>query len=342
MSLAATSPRSLVLSGLIALLCSSPSAHAISITIQYENPMDGFFTSEAQTTISKAASDISYAITSTLGSLTQDVYTGTSGAASASANWYLTYTNPNDNTTQTLNTFSFASNEIIIKVGTRDLGGSTLGVGGPGGAGFSLSGSGSGASFTTAVDNMEAASNAGMLRGGPTLSTLNGTFGPEPYSLSYGYAIGSLAFNNTATWNKSYATGPSGGQNDLYSVALHEMLHVIGFGIGDTWDSNVSGQNWTGAAVISLLGDGTNKVNAGGDHINNGLTGKAIIDGVITTTDQEASMDPNITVGTRKYLTTLDLAFLQDMGWQVVPEPSSSMMILVGLSWLCLRRKRVG
>ncbi len=33
---------------------------------------------------------------------------------------------------------------------------------------------------------------------------------------------------------------------------------------------------------------------------------------------QEAAMDPNLTIGTRKYLTTLDLAFLRDLGYSTI------------------------
>jgi hypothetical protein len=53
-------------------------------------------------------------------------------------------------------------------------------------------------------------------------------------------------------------------------------------------------------------------------------------------------MDPTITVGTRKYLTDLDLAFLQDMGWEVVPEPTSAALLLLsGLvvgAWMTKKR----
>jgi hypothetical protein len=49
-------------------------------------------------------------------------------------------------------------------------------------------------------------------------------------------------------------------------------------------------------------------------------------------------------VGTRKYITTADLAFLQDMGWQTVspvPEPSVSFLLVAGVVWLTSRRRRM-
>jgi hypothetical protein len=41
---------------------------------------------------------------------------------------------------------------------------------------------------------------------------------------------------------------------------------------------------------------------------------RSIVNGAM----QEVAMDPNITTGTRKYLTTLDLAFLRDIGYSTV------------------------
>jgi hypothetical protein len=40
-----------------------------------------------------------------------------------------------------------------------------------------------------------------------------------------------------------------------------------------------------------------------------------------TATSQEAAMDPDLTVGTRKKLTDLDVAALTDLGWTVVAPP---------------------
>ena len=58
---------------------------------------------------------------------------------------------------------------------------------------------------------------------------------------------------------------------------------------------------------------------------------------------QEAVMDPTILQGTRKYLTRMDLAILQDMGYQVVPEASTNVMVLLGLggmSWFIRNKKK--
>ena len=98
--------------------------------------------------------------------------------------------------------------------------------------------------------------------------------------------------------------------------------------------------NWTGPAVANLLGSGVYVLESDGNHVKSGLQGFAIIDGVQTGILQEVAMDPNLTQGTRKYLTDVDLAFLSDMGWAIIPEPSHTTLAGLSLFALLLRRKR--
>lgn len=315
---------------------------AVTISIEYENPLDTFFSGTAQSTLMKAAADVSFAITSSLGVLNQSTFTGTSGSTEAETSWTLSYADPNDGITSVeRSSFDFAADEFVIRVGARNLGGSTLGVGGPAGVSRSTGAGGFASQLVGAVDAMEIASNALMSRGGPLLGSSSGslTFGSTTanFDLDYGYALGVLAFNNTQSWHFDYATLPGGSQNDFYSVAVHEILHTLGIGTGATWGAQVSGTDWLGSAVIDYLGSGLDVLDADGDHVKSGLMGRAIIDGVVTDTMQEVSMDPTITVGTRKYLTDLDVAFLSDMGWQVIPEPGGASLLVVsalGLVWL--------
>ncbi len=46
------------------------------------------------------------------------------------------------------------------------------------------------------------------------------------------YFHGSIRFNfgGTIKWHTNLATAPGSGETDLYTVALHEMMHVLGFG----------------------------------------------------------------------------------------------------------------
>jgi hypothetical protein len=183
-----------------------------------------------------------------------------------------------------------------------------------------------------------------MTRGGLTTSTLSSTFGGSfegtTFSTSYGPTLGNLWFNNdvTTNWQLDHTSAVGSGQSDLYSVALHEILHSLGIGTYNSWDSNVSGTNWTGSEAIDLYGTGTGLIDGGGSHIANGIMSERLSDGVL----QEVVMDPNITTGTRKELTQLDLAFLRDIGWETaaVPEPSSILLIGLGSFAFILRRSK--
>jgi hypothetical protein len=338
--------RATFLAALLVPIFSSP---AVEVTLVYQNPSDSFFSVTARNTLEKAAADVSFAITTTLAGLSQDVYVGTSGGTTATANWSLNYIDPTDGTSVvSLETFSLLPDQITIYVGSRVLADDTLGEGGTGGAGLGLSGSGATAGWQAAVDSMENASNTGMVRGGPVLNTISGSISlsgtPASYQLERGYAVSSLSLDSSAAWNLDYALMPTAGQNDLYSVAVHEMLHGIGFGAGQAWDNEADGQNWSGSAVFALLGTGTNVLSEDGKHIAEGLTGVPLIDGVWQFgAEQEALMDPSILQGTRKYITDLDLAFLQDLGWetQVVPEPAAGMLVLAaGVVFLGRRHRR--
>ena len=192
-------------------------------------------------------------------------------------------------------------------------------------------------------------SNTSLERGiGVTMNTLSGALGGNSFDLSYGPMIGNLWFDNDSDndgvaddattlgtyWHFDHTTSVGAGKSDFYSVALHEILHSLGFsGSNDSFAANSSGLDWTGAEVIAELGDGTGALHTGASHIANGTMSQTL-DGV----PQEAVMDPSITTGTRKEITTLDLAFLRDMGYETVPEPSSA--LLIGLSGVVLLRRR--
>ena len=67
-----------------------------------------------------------------------------------------------------------------------------------------------------------------------------------------------------------------------------------------------------GAEVIASNGTGTGIVAADGDHFIENTMSPRITDGVL----QEVVIDPDLTVGTRRELTQLDLAVLRDLGFQ--------------------------
>lgn len=187
------------------------------------------------------------------------------------------------------------ANTLIVYVGARSM--NPLGEGGPGSWGY------------TAYDQ-------GWVDIVSRRQEPAGDFGP------WG---GSISFSSTANWNYDLS-GPVAGKSDFYSVALHELGHVLGLGTSAEWNALCTGLEFNGpAAKAANLANPGQPVPLANDgyfaHWDYGIQSK--IYG--TNTSQEAAMDPDLTVGTRKLLTDLDVAGLRDIGWDVkaVPEPST-------------------
>ncbi len=299
------------------------SASAININLQY--PAGNLFSDThnltARAAINAAAADISAAITSSLNAINTDVFVGNNGGTTATFDWSYQYSNPSTGGSTTIPVATIPANTVTVYVGTRNLPGSTLGFGGPSGAGFSVNVSGFPNQLVGAVANGEAASEAAYTRGGgPVIGTLANsiTLGATTayYSIDFGIAYGSLALDwngsGDGNWHFNHTTPVAAGKNDLYSVALHEMLHALGIGASDSWDNLVSGTNWLGPEVTSLHGSGAGLIT--GSHIKSGVMSTRISDGM----PQEVVMDPDILQGTRKSLTALDLAFLRDIGYSTI------------------------
>lgn len=326
---------------LVGLLMMRP-VSGLTVSIDYSLDSSGFFSSNltAKAALEQAAADVSSAITSSLGALSPSslAFTGTNGSTTATADWRLSFTNPTTGAAESLTSFSSGVGEFKVFAGVRSLTGSTLGEGGPVGVELAFGGSGFESEWVGAVGAMQTASNSVMTRGGgPVIGTLAGslTLGASNsgYSLSFGVLAGALTFDNDANndgsadgdlsgyWHFDHTTAVGSGLNDFYSVALHEIVHSLGFGLGDSWNEERLGTTWLGAEGIEANGTGVNLVD--------GTSGAHVAAGVFSTTlegdPQEALMDPTLTTGTRKFLTVLDLAMLEDLGYSVsaVPEPET-------------------
>jgi hypothetical protein len=284
----------------------SPVARAqVSITFDYSLDSSGFFgNSAARAVLDSAASALQSRLADTLDAISPG------GGNSWSAN----FANPATGTQTSVTDLNVPANTLIIYVGAHNLGGSTLGQGGFGG----FSGGGSQAW----IDTLSARGESGAP---------SSEFGP------WG---GSIAFNDTAAWyfDSNPSTVESFSGNDFYSVALHELGHVLGIGTAQSWDNLITGGNFTGAVSMSLNG-GPVPLTVDGGHWANGLT--STLPG--TATGQEPAMDPDLTVGTRKFFTDLDFGGLDDLGWDVTPVPEPQTYALVaglGLLVFALCRRR--
>jgi hypothetical protein len=227
----------------------------------------------------------------------QDQFTAIESSGSNS--FTAAFNSPGTGQSVTLNNFSVASNTFTVYVGARNLGGSTLGRAGPGGYGIS--------GTQSFLDN--------AITRGQGDGTQASVRGESAYDFStWG---GQLAFNNTSNWyydpdvSDSATPGLSSGQSDFYSVALHELGHILGLGTADSWNNLASTGAFIGLNTIAANGGTAPDLTGTGSHFAEGTQGT--VDGQ----PQEVAMDPSITTGTQKKFTNVDIAALQDIGYSV-------------------------
>lgn len=215
-----------------------------------------------------------------------------------------TFTNPgNRNNSVTLTDFDVAADTIVVFVGGYDYGtgSNTLGSGGYGG--YSISGT------TSFVDNA-------VTRG--ETATRDGVRNPDASTKSavdFATWGGSISFNENADWyfDTDVSTNESFTGADFYSVALHELGHVLGIGTADSWDNLIANGQFTGPESVAAYGGNLVPLQNSGGHWVDGTQSRIFG----TSIDQEAAMDPSIYLGTRKVFTELDMAGLEDIGWKI-------------------------
>ncbi len=260
-----------LISGLMAL----SSQYANAITINFDYTFDSGFFSRAnlsrRTVLNAAGALFENRLTDQLTAISS------TGGNHFNAN----FNSPSDGVFQTINDFNVAADSLVVFVGARNFGGNILGQGGNGG----FTASGTSQAFR---DNLNTRGQAAS------------DFGP------WG---GAMAFNSTSSWyfDSDVNTVESfNGQNDFYSVAIHELGHVLGYG-------SAHASHWAEGTMSSFNG-----------------------------VPQEAAMDPTLTIGSRKYFTDLDFQGLRDIGWQVsaVPVPAAVYLLASAmLSLIGFRRK---
>lgn len=179
------------------------------------------------------------------------------------------------------------------------------------------------------------------------------------------------------TWN-SETDAPTGGEYDLFSVALHEITHSMGF-ISLVSASGQSVLTGTDPGTYSVFnsfmekGDGSALFGAGGDFLGVPMdltNGDVFFDGANATaanggtpielyapgtfssgsslghidpvTFSDFVMNPAIGAGTqRREYNAIELGILADLGWNVsvvVPSPSAALAGAVLLGLLFVRR----
>lgn len=278
----------------VALLVSL-SAHAeanIDIQFDYTYDTNGFFSDVShQSALNTAASVFENRFSDQLSAITSSGPNSFNSIFFNPANPY--------GTDIVNNSDSFATNVIRVYAGGYNFADNTLGMGGQGG--YSCSGIGSFCSDA-------AQRGQGVVSGA-------GAIDVAPWG-------GSITFDTDTNWYFGATTaGLDSTKYDFYSVAVHELSHLLGFGASDSFDNHIVGTNFVGSAA------GTVALSSDLGHWAEGTL--SIYSGV----SQEAAMTPSLANGTRKNFTNLDFAAMQDIGWQVtaVPEASTWAMMLSGL-----------
>jgi len=291
---------------------------AINITLDYQYDTNNFFGAgnpdgatagaEAMATLEAVADYYSGILTDTFSTIQTPAPFGPGQfGGTAVWQWSLNFNDPQTGSSTTLYDETIAADEYRIYVGARSLSGNTLGVGGPGGFGWSSTPSGGFSpseiaqlnqttdDFSDAVENREETSGFANWGGAVTFDSDAGT-----------------------NWHYNHTTQPSPGSNDndFFSVAVHEVGHALGLGTSDEWNALVSDPFFFGSASQAEYGSPVPLACSGGcGHWAEGTM--STIYG--TATSQEAALDPTVTTEERKQLTTLDAAGLTDLGWSVVP-----------------------
>ena len=316
------------------LLSVAPAASAIIISFNYDFDTAGFLDTgttdglAARAALDSAAGFFESRLSDSLSAITP----------SPGNTWTASFTDPSTGANGTLVDLPILANEIVVIAGARDLG---IGSGGP------ILGRGNVGSATASGDlEFEAAA---LTRGQGSILEL---FGPT--ATDFGRWGGHLTMDVDTNWHFDVNTLP-GTAEDFLSTAFHELGHVLGFGTSASFDFKVNASNeFTGAASVALNGGSVplqsptpgahwaNEVIPGGplDPIMSPVAGGP--ESYITNPGvlQEVAMDPQI-LGGRKLFTDLDLAGLQDLGWEVtfIPLPAAFWMLLSGTVLLLLRNR---
>lgn len=243
---------------------------SITILIDYRydlraNGGAGFFEDNpaARAVIERVAQELGQRVSANLSAI---VPSGTN-------TWTATFFHPRTGQQVSISNPTVPANTIVVYVGGRAMPGPEAGVGGYGGYRWS-----------------------GTSAWGNTIAR-RGWSGFAPWG-------GSIAFDTTENWHFGLTTeGLTRNQLDFYSVALHELGHVLGIGTAPQWSHQLQNGYFVGPHAVSVYGGPVPL--SGGGHWAEG----------VAVAGQVTAMSPVINYGERRTWTSLDQAALRDVGW---------------------------
>ena len=315
-------------------------AYAINITVDYRYDLINFFNTnttdgqQARAAVEAAADRFSTIITTSLGavSLTDNfwderigfTHPGTGGSwdvsSAASQATDSLASDPNNAAEEYRGPWSIDADEWILYVGARPL--SSAGLGG----------TGTGLNYTNVFEDEDSVLNRGF--------RTTSDFGDLPV---WGGAI-TFDSDGSTNWHFDHTSAAPLGETDFYSIAMHEIGHVLGLSTSwDDWEQNSSGGVFTGPNAVAAYnadnGTSVTSLNEQGPtnpHWQDGAYDSKIFEGGNPNTVgtvglgnlQDLLMEPiaNFVYPSlrRLELTNVDVAALEDVGWSVISAPTFS------------------
>jgi hypothetical protein len=315
--------RRLALACVMILLAARPAA-AINLYVDYTydtgqffgagNPQGGTAGLQAKAALENAAAYFSNILTDTFSAIqTPDPYPSSYPGSDGVVTWTWTqiFNNPTTGLEVTVTDATMPADRYIIYAGARGLLDSTAGVGGPGGYEWSSDITGTNSFTQSDINTMNA-----------TTAAFEADVERREEASGFARWGGVVTFDTSdRLWHFNHATSPAAGTTDFYSVAIHELAHSLGFGESSSpstaWGAQLSGVNFNGTNAKAL--NGGVPVPLAADFSHWAYDKMSVVYG--TSATQETAMDPDILDGTRKRLTALDAAALDDIGWDLATIP---------------------
>jgi hypothetical protein len=255
----------------------------IDIQFDYTYDTSGFFTDPARKALlDLAAASYENRFTDALAAINPGG--GNTWSAVIDSPSQLDPSDPSRRLSLSIDNQTIAANTIRVYVGAIPFGSSRLAEAGPGG--YNANGS------TAWLDLVQARGQQGAL---------------SSPAKDVGLWGGSMAFSSDANWY--FGTDGSAvpaGKTDFVTVALHELGHVLGFGTLAPFTSKVVSGTFNGAEATRVNGGVQPAATTDGGHWATGVTSDS----------QQAILVSTIPAAKRLFVTSLDWAALQDMGWE--------------------------
>ncbi len=280
----------LTLVGMFCLLAWAGNASAINIVFDYSLDTNNFFDTQAKRDVMDTAAAVFEVFTDQLDAIVPGTVYNQGLPSEFSDTWDASFTHPGTGANHVITDMNVPADTLIVFAGGRNLSGSTLGVGGPGG--FNANG------IAAFVDSVEGRGQAGAL---------------APVPFDFGPWGGAIAFDTPNSWNFDPNSAPGPTETDFLSVAVHELGHLLGFGTATSFDVLANATTFSGPAATAEFGSNPT-LHFDQSHWQTGTTSFIPGGG-----PQETAMDPDIADGTVKLFTRLDFAAMTDIGWEVPP-----------------------